>query len=144
NTFPTLVADVVAVSAMKQCPLVGSAPDGAPGDGVWAEGNIFLGGGGSDIIEGRGSNDIIDGDHYLTVQINITGLPGGPASTDLMEHVPTGPGWTGALTGKTLQAAVFAGLVDPGNPVASRQLPTMGATPNTATPGDCGDLPATG
>ena len=39
-----------------------------------------------------------------------------------MENVPTGTGWTGALAGKTIQQAVFAGLIDPGNIVAVREL----------------------
>ncbi|MDQ1902707.1 peroxidase family protein [Paracoccus sp. WLY502] len=35
------------------------------------DGNILLGGGGSDVIEGRGGNDVIDGDKWLNVRINI-------------------------------------------------------------------------
>lgn len=150
NTFPTLLADVVAASAVGVCPLVGSAPNNAAGTGVWAEGNIILGGGGSDLIEGRGNNDIIDGDHTLHVHISIrsgvdaNGLATGPeiATTDLMESVPTGPGWTGALAGKTLQAAVFARLINPGQLIAVREIvvqdgAAMGATPNTGVASDC-------
>lgn len=36
------------------------------------DGNILLGGGGSDIIEGRGGNDVIDGDKWLNVRIAIS------------------------------------------------------------------------
>ncbi|RDI61746.1 peroxidase family protein, partial [Microvirga subterranea] len=36
------------------------------------DGNILLGGGGSDVIQGRGGNDLIDGDRWLNVRIRIT------------------------------------------------------------------------
>ncbi|SCZ05370.1 peroxidase family protein [Microvirga guangxiensis] len=36
------------------------------------QGNILLGGGGNDTIEGRGGNDFIDGDSWLNVRIRIT------------------------------------------------------------------------
>ncbi len=35
------------------------------------DGNILLGGGGSDLIEGRGGDDVIDGDAWLNVRIRI-------------------------------------------------------------------------
>src|SRR5690606_30333020 len=34
-------------------------------------GNIILGGSGSDVIEGRGGNDLIDGDKWLNVRISV-------------------------------------------------------------------------
>ena len=75
------LAPVVARSAPKACPLSGP---------IWGEGNILLGGAGSDTIEGRGGNDIIDGDRYLSVRISVRTDPANPAteigSTDLMEH----------------------------------------------------------
>ncbi|MBC2775052.1 calcium-binding protein [Rhizobium sp. AQ_MP] len=45
------------------------------------DGNILLGGGGSDLIEGRGGDDVIDGDAWLNVRIRITTTPGGPVYT---------------------------------------------------------------
>lgn len=39
---------------------------------VFDAGNILLGGGGSDLIEGRGGDDVIDGDRWLNVRIAIT------------------------------------------------------------------------
>jgi Ca2+-binding RTX toxin-like protein len=154
NLFPSSLADVITASTMKQCPLAGfggTAADPASGT-VWAEGNILLGGAGSDVITGRGNNDIIDGDHFLTVRISVrsgvdaAGNPAGPeiGTTDLMENQATSGSFGPGTAGMTLQQAVFAGLVDPGQLVAMRQLPTMGASANTATPGDCGVLPATG
>lgn len=46
--------------------------DGMLGAGQtgFSAGNILLGGGGSDTIEGRGGNDLIDGDKWLNVQIS--------------------------------------------------------------------------
>ncbi len=49
---------------------------------VWGEGNILLGGAGSDIIEGRGADDIIDGDQYLNVRLSVRTEPGGPGDGD--------------------------------------------------------------
>ncbi len=43
-----------------------------PGATSWGEGNIILGGAGSDLIEGRGGNDILDGDRWLNVQLQGT------------------------------------------------------------------------
>ena len=37
----------------------------------FSAGNIILGGGGSDFLEGRGGNDLIDGDAWLNVQIGV-------------------------------------------------------------------------
>src|SRR6185295_4529881 len=48
------------------------------------EGNIILGGGGSDIISGHGGNDLIDGDHSLEVFITVDGL----RFDDLTQLVP--------------------------------------------------------
>jgi beta-lactam-binding protein with PASTA domain/Ca2+-binding RTX toxin-like protein len=36
---------------------------------TWAEGNIILGGSGNDLLEGRGGDDILDGDRWLNVQL---------------------------------------------------------------------------
>jgi Ca2+-binding RTX toxin-like protein len=110
-------APIIANSATNHCLITGN---------VWGDGNILLGGAGSDLLEGRGANDILDGDRYLNVRLSIRTDAADPnteiATTPLMENVPTGPGWTGALAGKTLQQAVFAGLIDPGNIVAVREL----------------------
>ena len=111
------LAPVVARSAPKACPLSGP---------IWGEGNILLGGAGSDTIEGRGGNDIIDGDRYLSVRISVRTDPANPAteigSTDLMEHAATSGSFGAGTAGMTLQQAVFAGLVDPGNLVSVREI----------------------
>ncbi len=124
NTNP---ATVIALSAAGRCPLSGN---------VWGDGDILMGGLGSDEITGRGADDIIDGDRSLQVRISVRTNPADPTTeigtTDLMENIPTGAGWTGALAGKTLQQAVFAGLIDPGNLVAVREIVTP-----LAPPADC-------
>ena len=69
----------------------GPAPSTGP---VWGDGNILLGGLGSDTLEGRGGNDVIDGDRYLKVRISVRTNPDDPATeigtTDLMEHTVPG------------------------------------------------------
>lgn len=44
---------------------------GTPDTMAFAHGNILLGGGGSDTIEGRAGDDVIDGDAYLNVRVAI-------------------------------------------------------------------------
>ena len=121
----TRIADVIAASASKDCPILDSSENAM----AWADGNILLGGGGSDIIEGRGGNDIIDGDRYLNVRLSV--------KNDAGEVIGSATGMTaqylkneaGALTGATLQADVYAGKVDPGNIEAVREiLSTSGGT----------------
>ncbi len=46
----------------------------ALGVGQFTGGNIILGGAGSDTIEGRGGNDLIDGDAWLNVRLSIRSL----------------------------------------------------------------------
>jgi Ca2+-binding RTX toxin-like protein len=106
------------------CPLSGP---------FWGAGNILLGGAGSDTLEGRGANDIIDGDRALSVRLSVRTNPANPATeigtTDLMENQYLKDA-QGNLTGPTLQAAVFAGTVNPGNIVAVREVKTP--APGTA------------
>ena len=120
-------AAVAALSAMGQCPLTGP---------VWGEGDILMGGPGSDTFTGRGGNEIIDGDKSLEVHITVRD-PANPATelgrTDLMENKATSGNFGPGTTGMTLQQAVFAGLVDPGNLVDFRELVTA-----PDAPADCG------
>ncbi|WP_180987447.1 peroxidase family protein [Arthrobacter sp. AFG20] len=119
---------VIAASASKDCPLL------TPGSLVWGAGNVLLGGGGSDEIEGRGANDVIDGDAYLSVRLSVRTDPDN-AATEIGSAAADGAGQSamtsrylrdanGALTGPTLQEAVFAGTVNPGNIVAVREILT--------------------
>ena len=76
-------------------------------------GNILLGGPGSDIIEGRGGNDLIDGDAWLNVRITATDRLGNPVQANRMSDI---------------QAAMLNGDIDPGTVQVVREILT--------TPGD--------
>ena len=66
----------------------------APRRDGFATGNIILGGDGSDIIEGRGGDDLIDGDTWLNVRISVRAdmrtapAPRSPASTAWSRMIP--------------------------------------------------------
>jgi Ca2+-binding RTX toxin-like protein len=130
----TPLADVVAISASRDCPIL-SGP-------VWGDGNILLGGGGSDLIEGRGADDIIDGDRYLNVRLlvrNPDGTTAGWATTNQTgQSAMTSPyqrDTAGVLVpgSPTLQQAVFAGTVDPGNIVAVKEIVPKNAATDVDT-----------
>jgi hypothetical protein len=74
-------------------------------------GNIILGGGGSDRITGRGGNDIIDGDAWLNVQLRAPNL----STAD-----PNDFARYNSMT--ELQAAAFAGALDPGDISIVREI----------------------
>ena len=119
---PPLLTDpapIEAATTTRYCGLDGN---------VWGDGNILLGGGGSDMIEGRGADDIIDGDKYLGVRLSVRTDVTNPATelgtTDLMTKVATSGSFGPGTTGMTLQQAVFAGLVDPGNIAIVREILT--------------------
>ena len=83
----------------------------------WGEGNIILGGAGSDLIEGRGGNDIIDGDRWLNVQLRGTL---NDASVKLVNTL------------HDLRNDVFADpqRLNPGNISIVRSIVTTGVSPN--------------
>ena len=113
-TPSTPLGPVAANSALGVCPLTGP---------VWGDGNILLGGLGSDTLEGRGADDVIDGDRYLRVRISVRDDAGTEiGSTDLMEH----PYQAG--NPRTLATDVASGLIDPGNLVLVREIVTPTAT----------------
>ena len=129
-------ADTVIAASVSKCPLL------TAGTNVWGDGNILLGGGGSDVMEGRGANDIIDGDKYLSVRLSVRTNAADPA-TEIGSASIENPGQSamaskylrdgaGILTGPTLQQAVFAGTVDPGNIVAVREILTGTGGTDTA------------
>jgi hypothetical protein len=129
----TPLADVVAVSASKDCPIL-SGP-------VWGDGNILLGGGGSDLIEGRGADDIIDGDRYLNVRLlvrNPDGTTAGWANVNQTGQSAMTSQYQRDVNGvilpgsPTLQQAVFAGTVNPGNIVAVREIKAGSGGADTA------------
>ena len=130
-TLPTLRTAVATAPGMT-CPL--------EGDRVWAEGDILLGGDGSDTITGRGADDIIDADRALNVSIDVGNTdPAKRGSADLMESQYLRDA-QGQLTGPTLQAAVASGAVDAGDLTIGRRLTAPSPLPAV----DCGvQAPAT-
>ncbi len=106
----TAKADVVAAGT------VNGACDEITGN-VWGAGNIILGGGGSDLMEGRGADDILDGDRYLNVRLSVLNDLGVEiGTTDLMEK----PYQVG--NPRTLQQDVFAGRVSPDHILIVREI----------------------
>ncbi|GAB3546183.1 hypothetical protein GCM10027404_06020 [Arthrobacter tumbae] len=96
-------------------------PAGATDAGkVWGEGNILLGGGGSDTLEGRGGDDILDGDKHLEVRLSVRTDPSDPATEIGSATSMEKPYLDGSA--RTLQAAVFAGDVNPSNIVIERKI----------------------
>ena len=137
DQLTTPAGPVIAASRAGFCPIHGP---------VWGAGNILLGGAGSDTLEGRGGDDIIDGDRALTVRISLRTDPADPTteigSTDLIEH----PALTGSFgpgtAGMTLQQAVFARLVDPADLVIVRQIDDPTPAPGTIDTAVFSDLRA--
>ncbi|MDQ1619744.1 MAG: hypothetical protein QOE19_2313, partial [Actinomycetota bacterium] len=95
----------------------------ATGTTTWGAGNILLGGAGSDELEGRGADDIIDGDAWLGVKIKSPDLttadPNDAKLTDGMTVDPDGSG-----PQRSLQEDVFAGRINPGDVSAVRSIQT--------------------
>ncbi len=135
--FTTPAGPVIAASRAGFCPVSGP---------VWGAGNILLGGAGSDTIEGRGGDDIIDGDRALTVRISVRTDPADPhteiGSTDLMEHPALTGDFGPGTEGMTLQKAVFARLVDPAGLVIVRQIDDPTPAHNTVDTAVFSDLRA--
>ena len=83
----------------------------------FGSGNIILGGDGSDMLEGRGGNDLIDGDRTLSVRISVRENPDG-----------TGAEIRSVYSMKDLVPDMLAGAINPGQLVAVREiLPGSGA-----------------
>src|SRR5204862_7320897 len=91
---PRGLSPIIALSARGRCPLSGP---------FWGEGDIELGGAGSDQFFGRHGNDIIDGASELRVRILVRNAAGAVLGlTDLMENRYQRDG-NGNLIGNTLQ-----------------------------------------
>jgi len=78
----------------------------------FSSGNILIGGGGSDSIEGRGGDDIIDGDAWLNVRISVRTDPNNPAT-----QIATFPNMTPAL-----RTAMQNGTYSPDQLVIVREI----------------------
>ncbi|GAB3266187.1 hypothetical protein GCM10027425_32350 [Alteromonas gracilis] len=97
-----------------------------PGTTAFADGNVILGGAGADTLEGRGGDDVLDGDTWLHARLSIRTNRGNPATEIGSAESMRSPYLPGSTT--TLQQAVFAGTVDPGNIVIVREVLDSGDT----------------
>ncbi|WP_274426883.1 peroxidase family protein [Chelativorans sp. YIM 93263] len=78
-------------------------------------GNILLGGGGSDFFEGRGGDDVIDGDAWLNVRISIRDANGVEIATaEGMDAEVRGAGGQQLHDGKPLTALMLERIYNPG------------------------------
>ena len=122
-------ATVEAVATTRYCGLTGN---------VWGAGNIILGGLGSDVIQGRGGDDILDGDRHLLVRLSVRTDVTDPrteiGSALALERLPFTGTFGPGTDGMTLQQAIFAGRVDPGHVAIVREIIT-----SPVTPADCAD-----
>jgi len=99
-----------------------NGPNALFNEGVveFAGGNILLGGAGSDTIEGRGGDDIIDGDAYLDVYLSIR--EAGNPNEEMFR----------ADSLSEFQEQMFAGLINPSQIKIMREILTS-ATPDFDT-----------
>lgn len=101
-----------ALNSVEQISLIDGLQgllDGMLGAGQtsFSAGNILLGGGGSDMIEGRGGNDLIDGDKWLGVQLSYIDANNVEQRTADIA---------------SLQAMMFAGTLKPGDLKIVREI----------------------
>lgn len=109
--------ELTAAGIARVTGLAGVLP---PGTTSYDGGNLLLGGTGSDLIEGRGGDDLIDGDAWLNARLSVRTDPANPASEIGSADGMRKPYLAGSTT--TLQQAVFARTVDPGNIVIVREV----------------------
>jgi len=103
-------ASIDLVSGLDE--VVGSLP-------VASVDNILMGGAGSDLIEGRGGNDVIDGDSWLNVQLEAPNpATQNPADRQLVDSLTK------------LQKDVFAGRINPADIEIVRSVETTVAGPD--------------
>ena len=143
GTNVLLPADLPAINGLASLLPI---PNGVNRNRVttWATGNILLGGPGNDVIEGRGGDDLIDGDAFLSVWISIPYVSG---STDpaVSWGIPSSANAPTAPTGRALvssmsvirskiQALMTSGAVaDPISMISIYRVVSPGTTGATDT-----------
>ena len=109
------------------------------GTGVtsFGAGNIILGGDGSDIIEGRGGDDLIDGDLALNVRISVRSTVdadgNGIADRNASGELVLGPEIFSVDSMTELTSAVFAGQINPGQLSIVREILPLAGGPDFDT-----------
>lgn len=98
----------------------GSWENGQTGttESIFVGGNILLGGGGSDTIEGRGGDDVIDGDRHL--EVRLTGIANDNATEFSVASMQDDVTLNGVT--KSLTSWMIAGAINPGNLHIVREL----------------------
>lgn len=121
-----LDAEGIALIAGLQALLAGAGPESFDAQGRFVGGNILLGGAGSDTIEGRGGDDIIDGDRWLRVRIAVMSTfdENGPTGTTVLSYHDS-------MT--TLVQKVFAGEINPGQLKIVRDIVSSGPNSDVDT-----------
>ncbi|GAU86159.1 hemolysin-type calcium-binding region [Bosea sp. BIWAKO-01] len=110
------VARIAGLGAILGDFAVQSIPTEFEGGVAFQDGNILLGGAGNDTIQGRGGNDIIDGDAWLNVRISIrpVGSTQEIATIDSLKHTFTAAaGIPEAWVGKSLSELMIARVITP-------------------------------
>ncbi|WP_298436361.1 peroxidase family protein [uncultured Jannaschia sp.] len=108
----------------------------ADGETFWEEGNILLGGAGSDMLQGNAGDDILDGDRWLNVRIRITadGADANEqgneiATVDTLTHVFTAEdGVDAAWVGQSLFELLVSRTIVPGQMHIVREIIDSGDT----------------
>lgn len=115
-----LDAEGIALITGLQALLAGAGPASFDANGSFVGGNILLGGAGSDLIEGRGGDDILDGDRWLRVRIAVMSDfdENGPVGNTVLE-------FHDSMT--TLVQKVFSGQINPGQLKIVRDIVSDGA-----------------
>ena len=99
------------------------------------DGNILIGGDGNEAIQGRGGNDLIDGDAWLNVRIKIV-IPSGPnAGTYSAESMNTDTNVAGAYAGKVFNTDANGNPIFTSPAFGGRSLTSL-MLDRTINPGD--------
>jgi Ca2+-binding RTX toxin-like protein len=91
--------------------LAGVLPTGTTS---FIDGNIIVGGEGSDTMEGRGGDDVIDGDAWLEAKLRIPDLSTPEDDTILVDGMKSTALVEGGVA-RSLEQLVFANRIDPGD-----------------------------
>ncbi|VVT34324.1 peroxidase family protein [Rhizobium sp. EC-SD404] len=114
-----MLGDLIAIP-------IGTTPEERELEVAFDRGNLLLGGGGADRIQGNGGDDIIDGDRWLNVRIAIHTSPDGTgaalASVDTMKHVFADDFAIEAWQGQSLFQLMLDRVIVPGQMKIVREI----------------------
>ena len=99
------------------------------------DGNILIGGDGNELIQGRGGNDLIDGDAWLNVRIKIVIASGPNAGTYSAESLNTDTSVAGEYAGKVFNTDADGNPIFTSPAFGGRSLTSL-MLDRTINPGD--------